>query len=435
MENPNNPQQRNPPFRIRRRYDESGEESQESSLSSLIRSRSESLEEEARERNPFYMDNGRRRRLLIRRPKVVNGQVIPRLPIFWDGRIVANGHALHPEDIPGPPIPDGQFTHRSDRQEPSLAQLLNSENSRSRSINSNEPSLRNRILRNTQEPFQLTESEEEMKEVESNSLKDLRKLYKGDNGFWKVGYGEETPRTVWKRLKNANKKGYERVLDHRSRSPSPYKPMDSSDFEWYPGNPDEKFRGRPFVNWVKTGENPRGKKRFNCMEGVCHYIDQQNPDIKFRENTLKPLLQGKNSEEAAVNLIGNLYKAVGYPTENGGDEYYFKNKERFSLYPFNKNISKDRLFGKFSESPLKPGSVVSFGDPTGDLHVGVVSHDNKFRSLWKDPYNKGSKKFSKYPIEDVIMQVKKELSAIEKGEKISPKTYPFATAYISNKFT
>lgn len=170
--------------------------------------------------------------------------------------------------------------------------------------------------------------------------------------------------------------------------------LDGSIFEWHQDEtmkPNRSFQTDDFLNWLKDDDFL--PKKMNCLQGAAYYICKLTPNGKDFKKTVE-------REKAIVSTKSSNLKTQA-------QLFYSKLPEILGLTKKNSTeCDLEMLISDFQDREIKPYSLISFGEPTGFVHVAIVSHNMYLRSLWKNPENENKSSFGKYKPQAVVDQVK-----------------------------
>ena len=203
--------------------------------------------------------------------------------------------------------------------------------------------------------------------------------------------------------------------------------ISAEDFEWTQDQTleeeDSKDRDH-FMSWLLEKDfAPKVKLRMNCSQGVVYYISLYDQSLKEKIKFIYSIdLKETQCEKKAVKkLYLKLPLLLGFsdPDDEVGP---------FPLKDFNT---------LWNSNSVKPGSIISFGDNTGGIHLAIATKDKKMRSLWKKPgtdvfEDNVPSHFGKYPPNQVVEQVITLLSGL--SEEFTSELGIAEVFYISNRF-
>jgi hypothetical protein len=164
------------------------------------------------------------------------------------------------------------------------------------------------------------------------------------------------------------------------------KSIDGDNFEWKQN--DYPNVNTDFLNWAEDPNfDPQRKWELNCSQGLFYYISQKDDRLRERLKAHMERLEssGRTKEEACGYRLLGPYLGL---TAHGG-----------LTGPFPIEDLEDKL------RVSRPGTIVSFGAPTANMHVVIVAQNKKIRSLWtNNPDNQGS--FGKFSIRKIATVMK-----------------------------
>lgn len=193
--------------------------------------------------------------------------------------------------------------------------------------------------------------------------------------------------------------------------------IDEDDFEWGQLFQDGVVRDG-FLPWLLDPDyEPATPMRMNCAQGAIVYIDRFDGGVLAQELRDK-FYRLKRITDSVDKTIEELYKD-------------------FSPY-----LGLDKAQGPFALSKVdeiwqsqivKPGSVISFGNKSDNVHIAVVTKDkNKMRSLWVHPQDSTRAPFGKYPYKVVFNDAVSFLAECSDEKKKELKASE--VFYVSNRF-
>lgn len=147
-----------------------------------------------------------------------------------------------------------------------------------------------------------------------------------------------------------------------------------------------------FMAWLgnPSYKNSKGSLEMNCMQGVVYYIHQHdggNLVEKIRARYCEIKRQERDPARARYRLDLEFSSFLGLDQAEG---------------PFD----IDKVDEVWKNNQMPPGSVISFGTRTDEIHVVVVTKKRKIRSLWVHPFQDGKAPFGKYDYQLVFDQIK-----------------------------
>ncbi len=149
-----------------------------------------------------------------------------------------------------------------------------------------------------------------------------------------------------------------------------------------------------FIPWLLDPDYaPMGTMQMNCLQGVIHYISQYDGGAlakEIRTKYFKLKYRVMDREVARTALYASLPLFLGLDTAYG---------------PF----ELDKVDDVWKTAIIEPGSVISFGNDRGNLHVAIVTKSKKIRSLWQNPEDRTKSSFGKYHYKKIFNQVQSSI--------------------------
>ncbi len=156
-----------------------------------------------------------------------------------------------------------------------------------------------------------------------------------------------------------------------------------------------------FMPWLLDPNYAQvGPMKMNCLQGVIHYISQYDGGLlaeKIRTKYSK-LKKRHIHEVAKTALYKRLFVFVGLEKADG---------------PFR----MDKVDAIWKTAMIQPGSVISFGDDRGNVHVAIVTKSKKIRSLYLNLEDGTKRSFGKYHYKKVFDEIQYIIKSFSPEEK------------------